>query len=101
MTVWPAVVIGSGEVEAVELLELLLDAVGHLLQGLLDRRARPVGLDDHRLDGEVGVFLTAEIEVGEHAGDDETSMKYQTMERWLSAQSERLKPFTWPLLREP
>ena len=39
-------------VEAIELLQFLLDGIGDLIDGLLDRRPRPLLLDHHRLDGE-------------------------------------------------
>ena len=61
----------AGKVEALELLELLFDAVGHLAEGVLDRRAGPPRLDQHRLDGEGRVFLAAEVQVGERAGEGE------------------------------
>ncbi|KPW90288.1 Uncharacterized protein ALO79_06602 [Pseudomonas syringae pv. castaneae] len=54
-------------VQRVQLFELLLDAVGDLLEGLIHRRARPAGLDNHGLDGEGRVFLAPKLHVGKHA----------------------------------
>ena len=55
-------------VEVRGLLKLLLDLVGHLPLHLVARRPRPVGRDDHRLDGERRVFGPAHPEVGVQPG---------------------------------
>ena len=55
------------EIEVRQLLEFLLDAIGDLSGHLGDRGAGPVGLYHHGLDGEGGILLPAEIDVGEHA----------------------------------
>ena len=64
-----------GVVERLQLLELLLDPVGDLARHFLGRCARPLRLDHHGLDGEVGIFLTPQLQVGEearrHEGDHE------------------------------
>ena len=57
-------------VERVELLELLLDAIGDLAGRVGDRGARPSHLHDHRLDREGRVLLAPEAEIGHHPGDD-------------------------------
>ncbi len=61
--------VAADEIEAVELLEFLLDPVGDLIEGVLDGRARPRRLHDHGLDRERRILLAAEAPVGHHAGD--------------------------------
>src|SRR4029450_10226789 len=56
-----------GVVERFQLLELLFDPVGDLARHLFGRSARPLRLDHHCLDGEVGIFLTAKLKVGKEA----------------------------------
>src|SRR5262249_1069604 len=56
------------EVERVELLELLLDPVGDLKNGVVDAGAGPLGLNDHRLNRERRVFLATQADVRHHAG---------------------------------
>ncbi len=56
-------------VEIRQLLELLLDPVRHLLQGLGRRGTLPERFDHHGLDGERRVFLAAELAVGPRARD--------------------------------
>jgi hypothetical protein len=58
-----------GVIERFQLLELALDALGDLVDGVLDRGARPLRLDQHGLDGEGRILLAAEAEIGHHAGD--------------------------------
>ncbi|MNX94230.1 hypothetical protein D3C86_1264550 [compost metagenome] len=58
-------------VEIVELLELLFDPVRHLPGHFLRGSTGPLRADHHRLDGEVRIFLTAEVEIGENAGENE------------------------------
>ena len=64
-----------GVVEQFQLLELLFDPVGDLARHLFGRCARPLRLDHHGLDGEVGIFLTTKLKVGKeacrHEGDHE------------------------------
>ena len=61
--------VAAHEVEVRHLLELLLDAVGDLVDGLGGGGARPQRLDHHGLDGEGRVFLAAQLVVGQTAGD--------------------------------
>ena len=63
--------VAAGVVDLGHFLQLLLQLVGHLLGHLLRRAAGPVRLHDHGLDGELGVFLLAELSVGEHPRDAE------------------------------
>ena len=56
-------------VEARRLLQLALEAVGDLLERVLDRGARPGGAHHHGLDREVGILAAAEPEVGGDARD--------------------------------
>ena len=64
---------GAGEalhvVEARRLLQLALQAVGDLLERVLDRGARPGRGHHHGLDGEVGILAAAELEVAGDARD--------------------------------
>ena len=55
--------------EVVELLELLLHAVEHLVLDLLRGRARPDDHRRHRRHGEVRVFELAELREAQHAAD--------------------------------
>ena len=55
-------------VEMRRFLELALDALGQLLQRLIDGRPRPLGLDHHGLDGEGGVLAAPEAGVAPGAG---------------------------------
>jgi hypothetical protein len=65
---------GDGEaaqlVEAAHLLQLALDPLGHLQQGLVERGTGPAGRDDHGPEGERRVLVAAEADEGEGAGDD-------------------------------
>jgi hypothetical protein len=61
--------IAAHEVEMRHLLELLLDAVGDLVDGFRGGGARPERFHHHGLDGEGRVFLAAQLVVGEIAGD--------------------------------
>src|SRR5690606_4523918 len=61
--------VAAGEIEGVERFDGALYTLGELLAGIVNRRARPIGLDDHGLDGEGGIFLAAELLVGEDTGD--------------------------------
>ena len=58
-------------VEVRRLLQLALDALGDLEQRVLQRRARPLRLHHHRLDGEGGVLVAPQPHVGGDAEDDE------------------------------
>lgn len=49
----------SREVKLRYLLNLLFDAIGDLTNRILKRCARPSRLDNHRFDGEVGIFFAA------------------------------------------
>src|SRR5690606_25727678 len=46
----------------------LLDAVGDLAGDFLGGRARPVGADHHRLEGEGRILALAQLAIGQHAG---------------------------------
>ena len=61
--------IGLDLLEVVELLELLLHAVEHLVLDLLRRRARPDDDHRHRRHGEVRVLELAELREAQHAAD--------------------------------
>ena len=61
----------AGEVEVRRLLQLLFDAVGDLLDHLVDRGAGPRRLHDHRLDRECRIFVAAEALVGKQPGRDD------------------------------
>src|SRR3954447_3663397 len=63
---WPGVALDV--VEIGDLLELLLDRVGHQVDRVVDGGAGPRGLDHHGLDGEGRVFLPPEPRVGDTAG---------------------------------
>ena len=56
-------------VEVRGLLELLLESVGDLLQGVYRCRTRPGDLDDHGLHRKIGVLLAAKLLIGAEAGD--------------------------------
>jgi hypothetical protein len=47
-------------------LQFLFDAIGQFELDLLRRRARPQGAHHHYLEGEIRVFRTAQIEIGDH-----------------------------------
>src|SRR5690348_6115232 len=53
------------------LLQLALDALGNLLQRVLERRARPLDPHRHSLYGEGGILVTPELHVGRNADHDE------------------------------
>jgi hypothetical protein len=59
--------VALGVIQGVELFELLLDSISDLLEGFLLGRAGPTGLDDHGLDGEGGILLAPQVEIGKHA----------------------------------
>jgi hypothetical protein len=61
--------VAADVVEPIELLQLLLDPVGDLIDRILDGRTRPGRLHDHGLDRERRVLLAAEARIGHHAGD--------------------------------
>ncbi len=61
----------AGEIERFQLFELALDPLGDLQGDFVGGGAGPVGLDHHGLDGEVRIFLAAEIDVGEQARQQE------------------------------
>ena len=61
--------VAGEEVEAWHLLDLALDALGHLQHGVLERGAGPGGLHHHGAEGEGRVLVAAEAEEGEAAGD--------------------------------
>ena len=63
--------LASGIIQRFQFLQLLLDPVGDLPGDFLGGCAGPLGADDHHLDGEVRIFLAAEVQIGEHAGDHE------------------------------
>ena len=53
------------------LLQLALDPLGDLKQRVLQRRARPLRLHHHRLDGEGGILVAPQSQVGGDADDDD------------------------------
>ncbi len=58
------------EIEVRRLLQLALEPLGDLFDGLLDGCAGPGGLNHHRLDDEGRVFAAAETEIGKNPGDN-------------------------------
>ena len=72
-------------IEQLELLELLFDPVRDLTRYLLGGGTRPLRANDHRLDGEVGIFFASELQVGEqsrnHEGDHEIPDERAVLER--------------------
>ena len=86
----------ADEVEPGGLLELPLEPLGHLLQRFFHGRARPGRGDDHRLDDEGGILVSAKTEEGEHPGGDGDDHQVATTERFLSAHSERLTVIAAP-----
>ena len=60
--------IAAQEVEVRRFLQRALDALGDLEERVVDRRARPRGLHDHRLDDEGRVLVAAEPHVGRQPG---------------------------------
>ena len=86
----------AGVVERFQLFELLLDPVGDLPGHLRGRGARPLRLDDHGLDGEVRVFLPAQLKVRKqarrHEGDHEIPDE-RTMPERPVGEVERLHGF--------
>ena len=61
--------VAAQEIEALRLLQLALDALGHLLQRVVHRRAGPCRLYDHRPEGEGRVLGAAKPEIGQKAPD--------------------------------
>jgi len=61
--------VAAGPLEVRNLLQLLLDAVGHLPVHLFGSGPRPERAHHHAAEGEVRILAPAEIEVGERAGD--------------------------------
>ena len=60
--------IALGVIEAIDLLQLFLDGVRDLVDGLFHGGAWPLLLDNHRLDREGRVLFAAELLVGHGAG---------------------------------
>ena len=58
-------------VEVRRFLQLALDPLGDLKQRIVQRRARPLRLHHHRLDGEGGVLVAPQSQVGGDAEDNE------------------------------
>src|SRR5690606_32463766 len=58
------------EVELGSFLKLALEALGNLLEHVLDAGTGPCGLHHHRLDDERGVFVAAETLIGKQARDN-------------------------------
>jgi hypothetical protein len=58
-------------IEIWRFLQLLFDPIGDLQHRVVDRRPRPGGLHNHRLDREGRVFLAAELPVRKNPGHDE------------------------------
>jgi len=70
------------EVEVRRFLQRALEPFGHLLLRVINRRARPGGLHDHRLDDECRVLIPAQAfernqpgqDRGDHQVDDERAV---------------------------
>ena len=60
----------SEKIEVRRFLERALDAIGHLIERVVERGARPGGLHDHRPERECRIFVAAEIAIGHRAGGD-------------------------------
>jgi hypothetical protein len=88
-----------GVIERFELFELLFDTLGDLACDFVGGRARPLRLDHHGFDGEIGVFLAPELQVGEqarsHEGDHEIPDE-RTMSQRPVGEIERLHGFWSP-----
>ena len=61
--------VALGVVERIDLLELLLDAVGDLVHRFLNRGAGPRSRNDHGLDGEGRILLPPQAAIGQDAGE--------------------------------
>ena len=72
-------------VKLLKLFQLFLDALGDLIDGVLDSCAGPLRRDDHGFDGELRVFFTAEVDIGhdarDHAHDHEVPDDRRVIER--------------------
>src|SRR5208337_3695956 len=74
-----------GVVEFLQFFELFLDALGDLIDGVLDSCAGPLRRDNHRFDGEFRVFFAAKVYIGHdarnHAHDHEVPDDRRVIER--------------------
>ena len=61
--------VAAQEVEIRRFLERALDPLRHLVDRLLQGRARPGGLHDHRPEGECRILVAAEAIIGHRAHD--------------------------------
>ena len=58
------------EVQIRHFLQLAFQPFGDLQERIIQRRARPFGLNDHRPEGERGIFVATEAVKGGETGDD-------------------------------
>ena len=96
------------EVDVGDFLQRALEPLGHLLDLLVERRARPVGLHDHGAERERRVFVAAERRVGDgarhhgrhHQEDDERPVVQRPLGEIRAHQlpSPRMRTF-WPSRR--
>ena len=83
--------IAAQEIQPARLLQLALDPLGHLLQRVVERRARPRRLHDHGPEGEGRILIAAEPEDTTTAPRASPRSSGKTVkDRCLRAHSERL-----------
>ena len=87
--------VAVGVIEVAKLLELALDPVGHLVDHLVDSGARPVGLDDHGLDGERRVFLAAKPLIRQDPADQRSKHQVPHERAVLERPFGQVEPGHW------
>ena len=85
-------------IEGGRLLKLLLDAVGDLQHRVIDRRARPIGANDHRLDRKRGILLAPELAIREHARYDKQDHPKPDERAMVDCPFGKIEPFHWAAL---
>src|SRR4029077_12502892 len=61
--------IAAQEIEAFGFLQFALEPLGHLRKRVVESRAGPGGLHDHRSEGESRILVAAEPQIGGEAAD--------------------------------
>ncbi len=86
--------VAADRAQVAGLLQRALEALGDLLQRLLDRRAGPRRRHDHGADGDRRIFAAPEAHERQRAGDDRDDHQEDDERGRLSPHSERFGPIT-------